>query len=263
MEKNMEKTTQSGRSGWKPEETEMLWQEIRQAAESGAPLRGVFERMGQTLGRKPNSVRNYYYMQLRDQAGKEYRRAAPFETFSDEDIHQLLRRVLMARGQGKSVRACVMELSGGDRTLMLRYQNKYRSLLRKKPEMLKLVCQELRREGLPCPGDDALARPAQPRFSLEPQTSQDPDVRAILSALSSLAHRAGEAAEAPGPESDRLRVERDLLLMQVEDLQSAAKALICDCKDFLGRSLEDRASHLPPFCEALAARVAQLERVSG
>ena len=72
----------------------MLWQEIRQAAESGAPLRGVFERMGQTLGRKPNSVRNYYYMQLRDQAGKEYRRAAPFETFSDEDIHQLLTKEL-------------------------------------------------------------------------------------------------------------------------------------------------------------------------
>lgn len=61
----MEQTMPLTRNGWSEEETQMLWQEIRAAAENGAPLRGVFERMGQALGRKPNSVRNYYYMQLR------------------------------------------------------------------------------------------------------------------------------------------------------------------------------------------------------
>ena len=71
----MEEALKPARAGWQPEETEMLWQEIRAAAENGAPLRGVFERMGRTLGRKPNSVRNYYYMQLRDRGGTQARRA--------------------------------------------------------------------------------------------------------------------------------------------------------------------------------------------
>ena len=256
----MEQTTHLTRGGWRPEETEMLWQEIRAAAETGAPLRGVFERMGQTLGRKPNSVRNYYYMQLRDRAGDEFRRATPFATFSDEEIHQLLRRIMMARGQGQSVRACVMELAGGDRALMLRYQNKYRSLLRKKPALLQRVCQELRAEGLPCPGEEAAVslRPRQPIPEYE--WSQDPDVRAILSALSALAGRAQAAA---APEGDRLRVQRDLLLLRLEDLQTAAKAMISDCKDFLGVPAEDRPGQLPIFCDALAGHVRALEKASG
>ena len=256
----MEQSTRVGHTGWKPEETEMLWQEIRSAMENGAPLRGVFERMGQTLGRKPNSVRNYYYMQLRDQAGEEFRRATPFETFSEEEIRQLLRRVLMARGQGRSVRACVMELSGGDRTLMLRYQNKYRSILRKKPEQLQQICQELRQEGLPCPADGFIV-PHKRALELEREDlAQDPDVRAILSALSSLSERAQNNT---APAGDRLRVQRDLLLMQLEDIQSAVKALIGDCKDFLGLPEEERPAQLTLFCEALTGHVRQLERVSG
>ena len=255
MEKNMEKTTQPGRSGWKPEETEMLWQEIRQAAESGAPLRGVFERMGQTLGRKPNSVRNYYYMQLRDRAGDDLRRAAPFETFSEDEVHDLLRRVLMARGQGRSVRACVMDLSGGDKTLMLRYQNKYRSVLRKKPDVIAGVCRELAQEGLPCPAPEP-ARPSLPCLA----DAEDPDVKAALRALQSLARRAREGG---APESDRARVQRDLLMMQLEDLQSAAKAMIAECKDFLGEAPDARQRRLEDFCAALSGRVAQLESVSG
>ena len=116
----MEQTMPLMRNGWSPEETELLWQEIRAAAESGAPLRGVFERMGQALGRKPNSVRNYYYMQLRGQGDASIRRAAPFETFTDEQVHALLRSVLQAKGEGQSVRACVTAMAGGDRAMMLR-----------------------------------------------------------------------------------------------------------------------------------------------
>ena len=59
----MEQTMHLARNGWQPEEIDMLWQEIQSAADSGAPLKSVFERMGKALGRKPNSVRNYYDMQ--------------------------------------------------------------------------------------------------------------------------------------------------------------------------------------------------------
>ena len=256
----MEQTVHMGRAGWTQEETELLWKEIRAAADAGTPLRGVFERMGQTVGRKPNSVRNYYYMQLRDQAGGEFRRAAPFETFSDNEIHALLRSVLQARGRGQSVRACVMELSGGDKTLMLRYQNKYRSILRKKPDLIQQVCGELKQEGLPCPSVSVSIQelPAADTPAAPPQA--DPDVQAILRALSSLARR---AANGSVRDSDRLKVQQDLLLMQIEDIQAAAKGLIQDCKEFLGSAPEDRAQRLPAFCDALTAHVARLESVSG
>ena len=64
-------------------------------------------------------------------------------------------------------------------------------------------------------------------------------------------------------ENDRLKVQRDLLLMQVEDLQAAAKDLIRDCKDFLGVPAEDQPGQLPLFCSVLASHIQQLEQLSG
>lgn len=253
----MTETTRPARSGWQQEETDLLWKEIREAAESGAPLRSVFERMGQTLGRKPNSVRNYYYMQLRDRGGEDLRRAAPFETFTEEEVHDLIRQVLMARGRGQSVRRCVMDLSHGDKALMLRYQNKYRSVLRKKPGLIAVVCRELEEAGLPCPS----SLPREAETPIVPGVERgDPDVQAILAALQSLSRR---LKAPPAPESDRLKVQRDLLMMQLEDLQLAARALIADCKDFLGEDPEIRPLHLEHFCGALAGHIARLESISG
>lgn len=252
----MTETTRAARGGWQQEETDLLWKEVLEAADSGAPLRQVFERMGQALGRKPNSVRNYYYMQLRGRAAGDLRRAQPFETFTDEQVRSLLRQVLIARGKGQSVRACVMDMSHGDKALMLRYQNKYRSVMRKKPALIRDICEELATEGLPCPPMEERALPASPA-ALPPQY-RDPDVQAILSAALSLARRA-EAV----PENDRLKVQRDLLSMQLEDVQLAARALIAECKDFLGEDPQDRPFRLAEFCEALTKEVAKLESVSG
>ena len=259
----MEQTMHLARNGWQPEEIEMLWQEIQGAAESGAPLRGVFERMGKALGRKPNSVRNYYYMQLRNQGGEQLHRAQPFETFTEEEIHQLLRHVLSARGKGQSVRACVMDLSGGDKALMLRYQNKYRSLLKKRPDLIAQVCEELENEGVSIP---ALPEPAQAipaakenQFSILPR--DDPDAQMLLSALQSLLQRAQQQSEETI--HDRLKVQRDLLLLQLEDLQLAAREMLHCCKDFLGSLPDQQMDELPLFCQSLAEQVARLESVSG
>lgn len=257
----MEEALKPARAGWQPEETEMLWQEIRAAAENGAPLRGVFERMGRTLGRKPNSVRNYYYMQLRDRGGEELKRAAPFSLFTEEEIHHLLREVLMARGEGKSVRACVTALSGGEKTLMLRYQNKYRALLRKRPQQVQAVYEELRGEGLPCFNPLEPGAPEAPvSLSLPAAGEEDPLVRQLMQAARALAARTQPDAQA---ENDRLKVQRDLLLMDMEDLQLAAQDVIHLCKDFLGREAEARRAGVEEFCQGLAARLARLESAAG
>ena len=256
----MEQTMHLTHNGWTREEADLLRNEVKQAAQTGAPLRVVFERMGETLGRKPNSVRNYYYMQLREQGGEDCKRAAPFETFTDEEIHDLLRHVLSAKGQGKSVRASVMDLSHGDKTLMLRYQNKYRALLHKRPDLIEQICRELKEAGEPCPEMTVTVQPLPKAGDGLPFPSDDPDVQAILAGLSSLLRR---TLKNEPQESDRLKVQRDLLMMQLEDLQLSVKAFLSECKDFLGCPPDDRSALLPAFCEAMTDHIARLETVSG
>ena len=257
----MEQTVHMTHNGWSREEADLLLKEVREASEKGAPLRAVFERMGEELGRKPNSVRNYYYMQLRDQDGGACKRAAPFETFSDEEIQDLLRHVLAAKGEGQSVRASVMDLSHGDKTLMLRYQNKYRALLRKRPDLIEEICQELRDAGKPCPDMTVTIRPIPPsEKAFSHEQNADPDAQAILSGMNALLRR---ASRNDATEKDRLKVQRDLLMMRLEDLQLAVKAAVTDCKDFLGYPSEERPALLPAFCDAMAGHIARLESVSG
>ena len=90
---------------------------------SGAPLRQVFEDLSVDLGRKPNSIRNYYYACLRNQE-QNTPRVQAFIPFTEAETHDLLRQVLTGCGQGMSVRACVMRMADGDHSRMLRYQNK-------------------------------------------------------------------------------------------------------------------------------------------
>lgn len=71
----------------------------------------------------------------------------PFETFSKEEVERLVEQVLTAKAQGVSVRACVQQLAGGDRTRMLRYQNKYRSTVRTRPELVRGVMERLNEQG--------------------------------------------------------------------------------------------------------------------
>lgn len=137
-------------SGWQEQEVQLLFQAVQEASQSGRALRDVFSDVAQTLQRKPNSIRNFYYARVRELPEVEQRKA-PFRTFTQEELHQLLREVLMARGNGESVRACVTRLAEGDRARMLRYQNKYRSILKNRPELLERIAQDLRAEGMPCP----------------------------------------------------------------------------------------------------------------
>ena len=125
--------------GWQRREIDALRMRIAQAESCGESLRSVFDDMSRELGRKPNSIRNFYYAQLREAQEGENARPLPFETFSKQEIEQLIRSVLTARAQGMSVRACVRNLAGGDKSLMLRYQNKYRSIVRTRPELVKAI----------------------------------------------------------------------------------------------------------------------------
>lgn len=227
------KTPTHPKGGWQQEEIDLLFLAVQEAADSGKPLRDVFVRVGEQLARKPNSIRNFYYARVRE-APELAARQTPFRSFTPEEVHQLLRDVLIGRGQGESVRACVTRLAHGDRAGMLRYQNKYRSILKNKPEMLLEVAEELRMEGLPCPENAAACRRYE-RASKAPETLRrleshmdDPAVRAMTENLLALLEQKESQETLANPrlektlrENDRLRVEVDLLKMALEDARSA------------------------------------------
>lgn len=230
-------TVHLAKNGWSEQETKALAAAVERANEKGASLRSVFEETGQKLGRKPNSVRNYYYMQLREKDDFSARRAAPFVLFTEDEVEDLVRQVILAQSRGQSVRACVMDLSGGDKTVMLRYQNKYRAVLRKNPEMIRRICRALEAEGTPC------VNPLEKRT----QAARAEESEAFRRNLQAL---------------DRLKVQTDLMQMQLEDMQAAAQGLLMLCKDFLGLLPEERQGNLHTFCHALTARLAVLENAA-
>ena len=272
------------RSGWQESETDQLFRAVKAAADNGTPLRSVFESLSRDLGRKPNSIRNYYYACLRSRPDAAVRSPA-FQPFSREETHQLLRDVLTAQGQGQSVRSCVMALSGGSHSRMLRYQNKYRTVLRQHPEMSARVMEELRQEGLPCPGDELLSRSrtldaadtafCDPDDAAAARLMAQPCVSHMLEGLKELLRRAaraeelqlrlrqGDASRVPELQRalDRQKVEFDLQRLAWEHDYNACRRCLQETSDALRSCLSPCGDGIPASAgEALAAAEALLSR---
>ncbi len=246
----MQTSRHPGRAGWQEAETARLFTAVKEASASGAPLRTVFESLSGDLGRKPNSIRNYYYACLRQQPSAGERTPA-FQPFTPEETHELLRQVLMARGQGMSVRACVMALSGGSHSRMLRYQNKYRTILKTRPEMIAQVCEELKQEGLPCPEtapapvsrmDHADAAFCDPEDAAAARLMAQPCVHDMLEGLKELLRRAARAEAIQTPDEALMNkcadLQRTVDRQQVQfDLQRIAwEKDFDDCAGLLKRA---------------------------
>ena len=265
----------SSRTGWRNEESDTLFSAVREASRQGTPLRSVFEQVASSLGRKPNSIRNYYYAQLRQRPETGLNRAAPFQTFTEDEVRELLRTVLISRGQGVSVRACVMRMAGGDRGLMLRYQNKYRSILKNRPHFLAEVAEELRREGIAVPESPESSRqleaPARTAAQLNRaqqlcQALGDPAVQQMLEGLNVLLQRAlAFRGRDKTVELDRLQITYDLARMRWEDeqnhLQEAINDMLNVCREFLGLTMDRRQEGLEDFSGLLAEKISNLENL--
>ncbi|MCL1965403.1 MAG: hypothetical protein FWF69_10180 [Firmicutes bacterium] len=243
----MENIARTGRGGWKEKEVSQLREAVLTAGGSGEPLRGVFERIGNTLGRKPNSVRNYYYACLKRENAESVPHAAPFETFTAEEVRELVRKVLTARGQGISVRACVQNLSGGDRRLMLRYQNKYRSVLKTRPGLIREIMAEMETDGEPVfdpyAAEMMQAKPLHEHITSTILSCGDPCLLGLLRGLDTLLARAGMMEPAP--------------------LKEACEPMVQCVKEFLGLPADARADELSSFCDMLSEHIGAVENVMG
>ena len=135
-------------TGWKNAEEELLWQEVEKARSEGRSLKSVFEAVARSTGRKPNSIRNHYYVRVRE--NPESGHCPAFVPFEEGEVRKLLTTVLTEQAKGVSVRACTLKMGGGDTRAMLRFQNKYRATVKNKPELVAEIVQELRNMGVPC-----------------------------------------------------------------------------------------------------------------
>lgn len=260
--------------GWQQREIDLLEQTVGEAAKAGESLRSVFERVGQELGRKPNSIRNFYYAQLREREGGDAPRTLPFETFAPDEVEQLIENVLTARAQGMSVRACVRKLSDGDKTRMLRYQNKYRSTIRTRPELVQRVMQRLSEQGIPFVSpypQETSPEQALPQIKSRVQASGDPQLTQLFDGLNHLLDLALCREAAPGDSealrrADRLNARCDMLRIALSDEQERRKQLAGEAsgmvtliKEYIALPESDRISHTQAFCEQAAARLAAVE----
>ena len=268
----MEMTVKRGRAGWRQEETTQLFTAVKEASHQGRPLRAVFEALSEDLGRKPNSIRTYYYACLHQQPDAQSLRASSFKLFTPEETHELLRQVLMARGQGRSVRSCVMDMAGGDRSLMLRYQNKYRTVLRTRPDLIAAVRSELMSEGLPCPCEEPVRHDkADPTF-LDPddpvasRLMAQPCVAAMLEGLKELLHRAAQAEQAKDQQRiiDRMQVQHDLHRMAWErDYDCAVSCLgrmAASVRGLLALPADEQCAGLERFRDDVSEALTESER---
>lgn len=267
--------------GWQKHEIEALERSIGEAERQGESLRSAFERLSIELGRKPNSIRNFYYAQIREKDESAQGRPASFETFTPDEVESLIESVLAARAQGMSVRACVRDLAGGDTTRMLRYQNKYRSTVRTRPELVRRVMQRMRASGKPFispygPGDAEAAHAAPTLDALSERARQtgDPQVTQLVGTLSRLIDMAyaPHGDDALPRESDaqrradRLSARCDVLRIALDDertrmnaLRSEAEGMVTLIKEYIALPDDARTAHTAAFCEQAAGRLCAVE----
>lgn len=137
-------------NGYTKEEAEELVRYISDGRSAGKTLTSLFAGYGKGHGRAAGSVRNYYYKLLKTQSagarslleGRQLR-AAEVVPFSEEEKGEMLRLILTERRKGCSVRRAIFNVCGGDEKKMLRYQNKYRNMLKKQPEEVRAAAERL------------------------------------------------------------------------------------------------------------------------
>ena len=242
MEQAIAKTGR--RTGWSESENKLLWETADEAQQQGLPLKAVFEQIARQTGRKPNS-RNYYYAQVRSREDGQAP-AARFVPFTQPEVDWLMEQVLIARAEGQSVRACLQKLSGGDHSLMLRYQNKYRAVIKSRPDYVRAIVDRLNSEGVACDTPQVNHRVRS-------------DLNASGERMLTEAQRAGNAELARAFDT----ITKYLCARREEDteasLRSSVSGLAPLIKDFLALPMDVRIQELEPFCTALSEKLGMLE----
>jgi hypothetical protein len=252
------------RTGWKDEEKLMLWDEVKKAQKIGAPLKRVFETVAKETGRKPNSVRNYYYMKVKE-TGEIEQKPSTFTPFDRDEIYMLLQELLASGARGESVRGASLKLADGDKTLMLRYQNKYRSLIKNARPLVEKVMADMDRNNEKYISPYETTKPGAaagkeskyiPESVIKALMAADIDVRSFFKGLAKVA----------GMAVTKIRMEEEVRLaaIQAESVRRENAALTARLKKEMEKS--SKAASLVEQLIGMKAKVIEskdIESVSG
>lgn len=146
-------------SVWKDEEVISLFNMVAEFRNKNESLLVAFEKYAQQTQRKRNSVRNYYYTELKELKENTKRCeklnidiskhivTSP-KNFSDLEIENFVLKILELCSKGHSVRKACLILSNGDITEMVRLQNKYRNVLISNQELVENCINKLKNKGI-------------------------------------------------------------------------------------------------------------------
>lgn len=119
-------------------------------------LVNVFKKYAKDNNKSVGTVRNLYYALVKisnEDANfcKTYLGGKPFfaskmEFFNDAEEKELVKKILLLKSEGYSVRSAINFLANGDTKLALRYQNKYRGIICNKKEKVMDAIKELKSE---------------------------------------------------------------------------------------------------------------------
>ena len=211
--------TGEGMSKFRDEDYVKLFALAEETKKEGGSLGGVFAEVAGATGLAKGSVRNLYYKKLRekrDGTGKSAflngsgLTASRVLAFPKEEARDMAKKILIGAGKGKSVRRTISELAYGNEKVALRYQNKFRNMVKnEKPLMLSLI-GEVRREHGYCFDPYDAKRGASDPISL------------LKSGIDSLCKRLTENAE---KENEFLKATVQRLSRENADLKLQLKGL--------------------------------------
>lgn len=146
-------------SRWKDEEVKALFNMVEKYKIENKSLLHAFSEYAKLYGRKKNSVRNYYYQELNNLAKDNERcksldiniekhKTNTINAFSELETRKIIKEILRLKCLGNSVRKACLTLAEGNVELMVRYQNKYRSVLKSNANLIGKLLEELKRDGL-------------------------------------------------------------------------------------------------------------------
>ena len=127
---------------WQDEEVKTLFRFVEIKKSENLTLVEIFLQFAKCVGREQKSVRNYYYLEIKrlqndvERANKlgidlSQHNSKCSLKFTDREAKNLLGNINKLIKDGHSVRGACLILADGDKSKMIRYQNKYRSIIKK------------------------------------------------------------------------------------------------------------------------------------
>lgn len=130
---------------WEDEEVKTLFRFVEVKKSEGVPLIKIFKEFADKTCRHQNSVRNYYYKEIKS-LGENIERLNKLKIklknhvakkplpFNSGEAKNTINQINQLIEKGYSVRRACLHLACGDATKMVRLQNKYRSEVKSKKE---------------------------------------------------------------------------------------------------------------------------------